>query len=55
MFTMDLSASYDLTEQVEVYTKVDNVFDERAITHRGADGARGNPGRYFGVGIRVNF
>ncbi len=55
LFTMDLSASYDLTEQVEVYTKVDNVFDERAIAHRGADGARGNPGRYFGVGIRVNF
>ncbi|MFN4023895.1 MAG: TonB-dependent receptor family protein [Hyphomonas sp.] len=55
LFTMDLSASYDLTGSVEVYTKVDNLFDERAITHRGADGARGNPGRYFGVGVRVNF
>lgn len=55
LVTMDLSASYELTDSVEVYTKVDNFFDERAIMHRGADGARGNPGRYFGVGIRLNF
>lgn len=55
LLTMDLSASYDISDAVEVYTKVDNVFDERAITHRGADGARGNPGRYLGVGIRLNF
>lgn len=55
LFTVDLSASYDLTEAVEVYAKMDNVFDERAITHRGADGARGNPGRYAGIGLRVNF
>ena len=55
LFTMDLSASYNISESVEVYTKVENIFDERAITHRGADGARGNPGRYAGVGIRLNF
>lgn len=55
LFTVDLSASYDISDVVEVYTKVDNVFDERAIMHRGADGARGNPGRYIGAGIRLNF
>lgn len=55
LFTMDLSASYNISEAVEIYTKVENIFDERAITHRGADGARGNPGRYAGVGIRLNF
>lgn len=55
LVSVDLSASYDLTDNVEVYAKVDNVFDERAITHRGADGARGNPGRYLGGGLRVSF
>ncbi|MFN7055866.1 TonB-dependent receptor family protein [Hyphomonas sp.] len=55
LLTMDLSASYNITDTAEIYTKVENLFDERAIVHRGADGARGNPGRYFGVGVRLNF
>ncbi len=55
LLSVDLSASYDLTDTVEVYAKVENIFDERAITHRGSDGARGNPGRYAGVGLRLNF
>jgi Fe(3+) dicitrate transport protein len=52
---MDLSASYALTPTVDLYARIDNLFDERAITHRGADGARGNPARYIGGGVRVNF
>ncbi len=55
LFTMDLSASYALTESVDLYARVENLFDEQRITHRGADGARGNPGRYIGGGLRVNF
>ncbi|MGE3866554.1 MAG: TonB-dependent receptor, partial [Hyphomonadaceae bacterium] len=55
LVSVDLSASYDLSDAVELYAKVDNLFDERAITNRGADGARGNPGRYAGLGLRVNF
>jgi len=55
LFTTDLSASYTLTREVDLYAKVLNVFDKRAITHRGADGARGNPGRYAGAGLRVKF
>jgi Fe(3+) dicitrate transport protein len=55
LFTTDLSASYALTESVDLYARVENLFDEQRITHRGADGARGNPGRYIGGGLRVNF
>lgn len=55
LFTMDLSATYALTESVDLYARVENLFDEQRITHRGADGARGNPGRYIGGGLRVNF
>ena len=55
LFTTDLLASYSLTKSVDLYARVENVFDEHKITHRGADGARGNPGRYFGGGVRATF
>lgn len=55
LFTTDLSASYALTSAVDIYARVENIFDNQRITHRGADGARGNPGRYIGGGLRVNF
>lgn len=55
LFTTDLGVSVPLTSDVDLFAKVTNVFDERAITHRGADGARGNPGRYTGVGLRAKF
>lgn len=55
LFTTDLSASYALTSTIDIYAKVENVFDEQRITHRGADGARGNSGRYIGGGLRVSF
>lgn len=55
LFTTDLSASYALTSWVDFYARVENLFDARKITHRGSDGARGNPGRYIGGGVRVNF
>lgn len=55
LFTVDVSATYTLSPTLEVYAKVDNVFDERKITHRGADGARGNPAIYSGLGLRLKF
>ncbi len=55
LFTADLSASYALTQSVDVYARVENLFNERKITHRGTDGARGNPGRYVGGGLRLAF
>lgn len=55
LFTVDLSTSYQLTSDVQLYAKLDNVLDEQKITNRGPDGARGNMGRYFAAGLRVNF
>lgn len=55
LFTVDLSTAYQLSPSVDVYAKLDNVFDEQRITSRGPDGARGNMGRYFGVGLRATF
>ncbi len=55
LFTLDLSASYALTSSIDLYARGENLFDERRISHRGSDGARGNPGRYVGTGLRVHF
>lgn len=55
LLTLDLSTAYPLGSGVEVYARVDNVFDERSITSRGPDGARGNAGRAFAVGLRASF
>lgn len=55
LFTVDLSASFRVTDTVDLYAKVDNVFDERKISHRGSDGARGNPARYAGFGLRLTY
>ncbi len=55
LFTVDLAGSFRVTDAVDLYAKIDNVFDERKITHRGSDGARGNPARYAGLGLRVNY
>jgi len=55
LFTVNLVATYPLTEQADVYARLDNVFDEQAITHRGADGARGNAPRTAAVGVRLSF
>ncbi len=55
LMTVNLVATYPVAEQAEVYARLDNVFDEQAITHRGADGARGNAPRTAAVGLRLNF
>lgn len=55
LFTTDLVASYPLNERLGVYFRIDNVFDEQKITHRGADGARGNASRWTSLGLRLNF
>ncbi|MCP5338923.1 MAG: TonB-dependent receptor [Sinobacteraceae bacterium] len=55
LFTTDLVASYPLNERLGVYFRIDNVFDEQRITHRGADGARGNASRWTSLGLRLNF
>jgi Fe(3+) dicitrate transport protein len=55
LFTVDLNVSYQLNADTEVYAKVDNLFDEQSITHRGADGARGNAPRWAGIGFRIRY
>ncbi|WP_371424670.1 TonB-dependent receptor family protein [Tardiphaga sp.] len=55
LFTIDLSATYALTPSVDIYARAENLLDERRLVHRGSDGARPNPARYIGGGVRVNF
>ncbi|WP_202845367.1 TonB-dependent receptor family protein [Luteimonas saliphila] len=55
LFTVDLAATYPLSPNALVYARIDNVLDERRITHRGADGARGNAPRGYAVGLRLDF
>lgn len=55
LFTVDLVGSYPLTRSTELYVRIDNVLDQQRITHRGADGARGNAPRWSSAGIRLRF
>ncbi len=55
LFTVDLVASYPLTDALDFYLRVDNVLDQQRITHRGADGARGNAPRWASFGLKFRF
>lgn len=55
LLTLDLAASYALSNQAELYARIENILDEQEITHRGSDGARGNMGRNGSVGLRLSF
>jgi len=55
LFTVDLVASYPLSDAANVYVRIDNVFDEQRITHRGSDGARGNAPRWLSFGLKYEF
>ena len=55
LFTVDLVASYPIAQQVDLYARVDNAFDQQRITHRGADGARGNAERWTSLGLKLRF
>ncbi|WP_158601811.1 TonB-dependent receptor family protein [Solilutibacter pythonis] len=55
LFTVNFTTGYALNESTEVYARVNNVFNQQRITHRGADGARGNAPREYTLGIRVRF
>jgi len=52
---VDLAASYYLRSNVEVYAKVDNLFDDQEIVARSPDGARPNSPRTAYMGVRVGF
>jgi len=55
LLTVDLSGTVRVNGNVEFYGKVENLLDERKITHRGADGARGSAARYLATGLRITF
>ncbi|WP_233078100.1 TonB-dependent receptor family protein [Rheinheimera soli] len=55
LFSVDWSLTYRINEFTQVYGKVENLFDQQRITHRGSDGARGNSGRTGALGLRVSF
>lgn len=55
LFSVDWSLTYRLNDFTQVYGKVENLFDQQRITHRGSDGARGNSGRSGALGLRVSF
>ncbi|MGY0505050.1 TonB-dependent receptor family protein [Luteimonas sp. e5] len=55
LMTVDLASHYPLAANTELYVRVNNVFDQQRITHRGADGARGNAPREFSIGMRTTF
>ncbi len=55
LFTVDVNVSWQLSETSEIYARVNNLLDEQSIQHRGADGARGNAPRWWGVGVRLHY
>lgn len=55
LLSVDWSLTYRLNDFTQLYGKVENLFDQQRITHRGADGARGNSGRSGALGLRVSF
>ena len=50
-FTVDLAASYQLTDSVGLFARVENVSDADDIVGRHPYGARPNKGRTFSVGV----
>lgn len=54
-WTLDLASHYQLTQNAEVYARVENLLDEQAIVARSPAGARVNMPRYAGVGFKVKF
>jgi len=55
LFTVDVVASYLINDTTEFYVRVENAFDQQEITHRGADGARGNAPLWTSLGLRLQF
>lgn len=54
-FTLDLSANYQVSEQLKVFARAENLTDEQDILGRQPYGARPNKSRTFSVGARYQF
>lgn len=55
LVTVDLSASYQVTQNGQVYLKVDNLFDEQEIVSRRPFGARPSKDQQAFIGYKHNF
>lgn len=53
--TIDLSASYYLSEEMRLFTRIDNLSDEQDIMGRQPYGARPNKARTFSIGAQYRF
>ena len=53
--TVDLSASWTLNDRVDLFARIENLTESRAILGRQPYGARPNKGRTAAVGVRVGF
>ena len=51
----DISASYDVSESINLYARVENLTDEEDLMARQPYGARPNKDRNAAVGVRVSF
>ena len=58
---VNVSASFDITDQIQVFGSLNNVFDKDPVIAPGGNGFPTNPvyfdtyGRTFRIGARVNF
>jgi len=55
LFVMDFISRYQLSQDVEVFLKTENIFDQQRIVSRNPDGARPNRPRTTLVGIQYDF
>ncbi|MDX1492115.1 MAG: TonB-dependent receptor [Pseudohongiellaceae bacterium] len=55
LFVVDLISRYPVSENIDTYLKVENLFDEQAIISRNPDGARPNKARTASLGVEVRF
>ena len=55
LWTTDVSASYPVLRNAEVYARIDNLLDDESIVSRSPAGARVNKPRTGYVGMRWSF
>ncbi len=54
-FVTDLLSHYSLNDQLDLFLKLENLFDEQSIVSRDPDGARPNKPRTASLGVEYNF
>ena len=55
LLLLDLSAYYQLNENVKLIGGVSNLTDERGVVSRVPRGPRANQGRQFWIGAEINY